>query len=93
MRILYVVANAPPRHSGRARQALMLAGALNTHPGVRVQVISLDQGPRIPPPHAPPLCLRLDIWQAPRVWRALLWFCLRQRIQVVISMVTPMPST
>ena len=83
MRILYVVANAPPLHSGRARQALMLAAALNTHPGVRVQVISLDQGPRIPPPHAPPLCRRLDIWQAPRVWRALLWFCLRQRIQVV----------
>ena len=29
MRILYVVANAPPLHSGRARQALMLAESAN----------------------------------------------------------------
>lgn len=83
MRILYVLFNAPPLHSGRARQALMLAAELNARPGVRVQAISLDQGPAIPPPYPPPLRRRLDVWQAKRVWRAVLLCCLRERIQAV----------
>ena len=67
MRILYVLFNAPPLHSGRARQALMLAEELiNRHPGVRVQAISLDQGQVIAPPYPPPLRRRLDVWQARR---------------------------
>jgi glycosyltransferase involved in cell wall biosynthesis len=83
MRILYVLFNAPPLHSGRARQALMLAEELNRRPGVQVQAISLDQGQVIAPPYPPPLRRRLDVWQAKQVWRVILAFCLRERIQVV----------
>ena len=83
MRILYVLFNAPPLHSGRARQALMLADELNRRPGVQVQAISLDQGPAMPPPYPPPVQRRLDAWQAKRVWWEVLLFCIRERIQVV----------
>ncbi len=83
MRILYLLFNAPPLHSGRARQALMLADELNRRPGVQVQAISLDHGRAVPPPYPAPLRRRLDAWQAKRVWREMLIFCIRERIQIV----------
>ncbi|HYN77139.1 MAG TPA: hypothetical protein VES73_05030 [Lamprocystis sp. (in: g-proteobacteria)] len=83
MRILYILFNAPPLHSGRARQALMLADELNRRPGVRIQAISLDQGQVIPPPYPLPLRRRMDVWQAKRVWREILLFCIRERIQAM----------
>ncbi len=83
MQILYVLFNAPPLHSGRARQALMLADELNRRPGVRVQAISLDHAGTVEPPYPEPLRQRLDAWQAKRVWRAILFLCIRERIRVV----------
>lgn len=83
VKVLYVVFNAPPLHSGRARQALMLAATLNRRLGVCVQAISLDYFAVIPPPYPPPLRQRLDVWQAKQVWWSILSFCIRQRIRVV----------
>ncbi len=83
MQILYVLFNAPPLHSGRARQALMLAEELNRRPGVRVQAISLDHAGTVQPPYPAPLRQRLDAWQAKRVWRAILLLCIRERIRAV----------
>lgn len=82
MRVLYVVHNAPPLLSGRAMQALMLAGSLNRRPGVEVFSISLDQRPVDAPPRSP-IRMRLDVWQVRRVLLRLLWTCIRERVSAV----------
>lgn len=83
MQVLYVMFNAPPLQSGRARQALMLAGALNSHPGVRVRAISLDRSRSSLPLCPPVLSQRVDVFQVKRVWWSILKFCVQRRIQVV----------